>query len=107
VTGVILALATDFQIVHLRRSEGGTEAATSLLAIAYLMGAAAWWVFETMKLDFRDGLPALCLAGAVLAAIAAWRWGYPLYAGAAAAAVLIALARWHLGRALWDGPPPP
>jgi hypothetical protein len=101
VTGVILALATDFQIVHLRRSEGGTEAATSLLAIAYLMGAAAWWVFETMKLDFRDGLPALCLAGAVLAAIAAWRWGYPLYAGAAAAAVLIALARWPFGRLLW------
>jgi hypothetical protein len=101
VTGVILALATDFQIVHLRRSEGGTEAATSLLAIAYLMGAAAWWVFETMKLDFRDGLPALCLAGAVLAAIAAWRWGYPLYAGAAAAAILIALARWPFGRLLW------
>jgi hypothetical protein len=101
VTGVVLALATDFQIVHLRRSEGGTEAATSLLAIGYLMGAAAWWVFETIDLDFRDGLPVLCLAGAVLAAMAAWRWGYPLYAGAAVAAALIALARLPFGRLLW------
>jgi hypothetical protein len=101
VTGVILALATDFQVVHLRRSEGGTEAATSLLAIGYLVGAAAWWVFETMDFDFRDGLPVLCLAGAFLAAIAAWRWGYPPYAGAAAAAILIALARLPFGRLLW------
>lgn len=101
VTGIVLALATDFQIVRGRRVEGGTEAATSLLAIGYLMAAAAWLAFETMNLDFRDGLPALCLTAAVLAAAAAWRWGYPLYAGTAAAALLIALARLPFGRLLW------
>ncbi|MEA2601580.1 MAG: hypothetical protein QOF89_2572 [Acidobacteriota bacterium] len=101
VTGVVLALVTDFQIVHRRRSEGGTEAATSLLAIGYLLAAAAWWLFERMDFDLRHGLPVLCLAAAVLAAIAAWRWGYPLYAGAAAGAVLIALAQWPFGRLLW------
>ena len=101
VTGIVLAVATEYQIVPMRRAQGGTEAATSFLAIGYLMGAAAWLVFEPLKLDFRDALPVLCLTGAALAVAAAWRWGYPLYAGAAAAALLVALARPPAGRLLW------
>jgi hypothetical protein len=101
VTGIALAVATEHQIVHMRRAQGGTEAATSLLAIGYLMGAATWFVFEPLKLDFRDALPILCLVGAALAAASARRWGYPLYAGAAAAALLVALARLPGGRLLW------
>ena len=42
VTGIVLAAATEYQIVPMRRAQGGTEAATSFLAITYLMGAAAW-----------------------------------------------------------------
>jgi len=101
VTGVVLAVATEYQIGPMRRAQGGTEAAASFLALGYLMGAATWFVFEPLKLDFRDALPVLCLAGAALAVAAAWRWGYPLYAGAAAAALLVALARLPAGRLLW------
>ena len=101
VTGIALAVATDYQIVQMRRAQGGTEAATSLLAIGYLLGAATWLVFEPLNLDFRDALPVLCLTGAALAVAAARRWGYPLYAGAAAVALLVALARLPAGRLPW------
>jgi hypothetical protein len=99
--GIILAVATDYQIVRMRRTQGGTEAATSLLAIGYLMGAAAWWIFEILDFDSHDALLVLCLVGAVLAAVAAWRWGYSLYAAVATAALLVALACLPMGRLLW------
>jgi len=86
---------------RLRRRQGGVEAATSLLAIGLLLGAAAWFLFSASKLEAADGMAALCLLGAALAGAAAWRWGYPLYAAAGAAALLVALARLPAGRALW------
>jgi hypothetical protein len=101
VAGVVLALGTDYQIGPLRRRQGGTEAATSLLAISYVMGAAIWWVFEHLKGQTRNDLFVVFLLGAALAALAAWRWGYFLYAGAAAASLLEALACLHSGRLLW------
>ena len=100
-SGGALAALTEFLIGPRRRRQGGIEAATSLLAAGYLACAAAWWLFEPLQLDFRAGLPVLCLIGAALLAAAAWRWGYPLYAGAAAAALFVALARLPLGRLLW------
>lgn len=101
VAGAALAVATDYQIVRMRRSQGGTEAATSLLAIGYLMGAVAWVTLEYFKSRSLEELAVLCLAGALLAAAAAWRWGYPLYAGAGAVALLVALACLPFGRLLW------
>ncbi len=100
VAGAALWWLTEVLTGALRRREGGVEAATSLLAIGLLLGAAAWFLWNA-KLDFENGLPALCLIAAALAGAAAWRWGYPLYAGAAAAATLVALARLPAGRALW------
>lgn len=101
VAGAALAVATDYQIVQMRRSQGGTEAATSLLAISYLMGAVAWCTLEYFKSRSLAELAVLCLAGTLLAAVAAWRWGYPLYAGAATVALLVALACLPFGRLLW------
>jgi hypothetical protein len=100
-TGVVLVLATDYQIGFARRAQGGTESATSFLSIGFLLAAESWFVFEAQRLDLRDALPILCLTGAVLAAAAAWRWGYPSYAAAATAALLVALARLPCGRVLW------
>jgi hypothetical protein len=100
-SGVGLALVTEYQIVRMRRRQGGTEAATSFLAIAYGMGAATWWVFEVFQGETHDELLVLCLTGAVLIALAAWRWGYPLYAGASAVALFVALACLPAGRLLW------
>jgi len=99
VTGAALAILTDVQIHQLRRRQGGTEAATSLMAICYPLGAVAWWVFDSH--GDKALVPALCATGAVLLAAAAWRWGYPLYAGAAAAALFVLLARLPLGRLWW------
>jgi MFS family permease len=101
VAGAGLAVATDYQIVRMRRSQGGTEAATSLLAIGYLMGAAAWCILEFFGSRRLEELVVLCLVGAALAGAAAWRWGYWLYAGAAMAALLGALAGLPLGRLWW------
>jgi len=96
--GLGLTFATDVQIGSLRRRQGGIEAATSFMALGYLFGAVAWWVFESKT---SADVPILCLAGAVLCAAAAWRWGYPLYAAAATAGLLVATAHLSFGRLLW------
>lgn len=98
--GGALVVLTEVQIGILRRRQGGTEAATSLMAVIYLIGAVFWWVLWPSTLSFRNVLPGLCVTAAVLAA-AAWRWGYPLYAGAATATLLVALAGLPMGRLLW------
>jgi MFS family permease len=99
--GVALGALTEVQIGSQRRRQGGTEAATSFAAIGFLLGAAAWYLSRTADLPPHAELPILCLLGALLAGAAAWRWGYPAYAGAAAAALLVALARLPAGRLLW------
>jgi hypothetical protein len=101
VAGAGLAVATDLQIVRMRRSQGGTEAATSLLAISYLMGAVAWCTLHYFHALEVQGLIVLCFVGAALTGVAAWRWGYWLYAGTATAALLGALACLPFGRLLW------
>src|SRR6185312_6088019 len=101
VAGASLAVATDIQIVRMRRSQGGTEAATSLLAISYLMGALAWCTVHYFHALEVPGLVVLCLGGALLAGVAAWRWGYPFCAGVATVALLVALACLPFGRLLW------
>lgn len=101
VTGIALAFVTDALICRMRRAQGGIEAATSFLAIGYVMGAVTWCFFDHFHGHTRHDLLALCAVGAVLAAAAAWRWGYPLYAGAAAASLLGALGCLHSGRLLW------
>jgi hypothetical protein len=101
VAGASLAFATDYQIVRMRRSQGGTEGATSLLAIGYLIGAAAWCILEFFGSRSREELVVGCLVAAALAGVAAWRWGYSLYAGLATAALLVALAGLPCGRLLW------
>jgi hypothetical protein len=99
--GVALAATTEILIGPLRRRQGGVEAASSLLAIGFLVGAAAWVLLQPGSVEMRQAWPILCAAGAVLAGAAAWRWGYPIYAGAGTAAALVALAHLPAGRALW------
>jgi hypothetical protein len=98
--GVALTALTEVQIGPLRRRQGGTESATSFLAVGYLLGVIAWWMLAPSSLSLRHIFPGFFLS-AVLLAAAAWRWGYPLYAAAATAALLTALARLPFGRLLW------
>ncbi|HVT18832.1 MAG TPA: hypothetical protein VHQ90_21935 [Thermoanaerobaculia bacterium] len=99
--GAALAGLTEIQLDNMRRRQGGTEEATSLAAVGLLLGAVGWALVSEHALHLREGWPVFYAFAAALLAAAAWRWGYPLYALAAAAAVLTALAWLPAGRALW------
>jgi MFS family permease len=100
VFGSALIVVTDVQLVLMRRRQGGTEAATSLVGIGYLVGFA-FWNFDQAHWKSNDAVTATLFVAAFLLAIAAWRWGYPLYAGAAMAALLGSLTALPSGRLLW------
>lgn len=101
VFGGTSAIATDMLITFLRRRQGGIEAALSLVAVGCLTGFAAWVLFDPLKLDEQAALTGLYVFAALLLAAAAWRWGYPIYAGASAAALLGAVAAVPGGRLAW------
>lgn len=101
VFGVIAAIATDMLLTLMRRREGGIEAALSLAAVSCLIGFVGWVLFESLSLEDEAAVPLLFLAAALLLTIAAWRWGYPIYAGAAAASLLGAAAALPYGRLIW------
>jgi hypothetical protein len=99
--GVALVAATEFLITGMRWALGGIESATSLEGLGYLIGFVGWLCFETFKLKDDHATAATLLAAAVLLAVAAWRWGYPIYAGLAMAALLGCVAFLPFGRLLW------
>jgi hypothetical protein len=101
VFGLGTAVATDMMITLMRRRQGGIEEAASLAAVGYLIGFVAWLLLDQAELADEAALPALFLFAALLLAAAAWRWGYPLYAGAAAAALLGAVAAVPGSRLAW------
>jgi hypothetical protein len=107
VSGIALAVITEVQTGPLRRAQGGTEAATSFAALVFLCGGAAWFLTEAGTLSWPDRLDlvALGLLGAALAGGAAWRWGFPLYAGAAMASLLFSLAFLPAARWQWIAVP--
>lgn len=100
-TGLALVAGTELQLGSLRRRQGGTETATSFLAIGFLLSAAAWWLFESSGGDDRGRLALFALTAAALLAAAAWRWGYPLYAAAATAALFMAMLQLPWARLWW------
>ncbi|MFL6195170.1 MAG: hypothetical protein ACJ75H_13430 [Thermoanaerobaculia bacterium] len=99
--GLALAFATDFQMFGLKRRQGGTEAATSFSAVSGLFAFTAWFFLEMMDLKEREALTVTLFVAVPLLAVAAWRWGYPLYAACAAASLLAGLAAMPYGRMLW------
>lgn len=101
VHGLALAVLTELQIGKFKRSQGGTEAATSFAALGYLLGGLGWFAFRMFEQADREAFLLLLVEAALLLAVAAWRWGYPIYAGAATAALLGALAHLPFGRVLW------
>jgi hypothetical protein len=99
--GILLAMATEVQLGRLRRTHGGTEAATAFLAVGYLLGGLLWLVIREGKLGERAGINlALALVGGLCAA-AAYRWGYSVFAATAAVAAFLLAARGPYGRLLW------
>ncbi|HXV60964.1 MAG TPA: hypothetical protein VEK15_09750, partial [Vicinamibacteria bacterium] len=83
VLGVGSFALTEIQIVQYRRAQGGTEAATSFLAVCFLT-AFFLLLFEDSGI-FRDFLRVTTLLTSILFALASWRWGFALYGGISAA----------------------
>ncbi len=98
--GAGLVAATEFQITQMKRVRGGVEAATSLAGIGFLAGFA-FWIFEKAGLKDDHAFAATLLVAALLLAVAAWRWGYPLYGGAAVAAFLGSVLPFSGARLVW------
>jgi hypothetical protein len=101
VAGTALLVLTEVQIDTLRRRQGGTEAATCVMGLGFLLGAAAWWLWGMAGLTPHLALGMFCLLAAALSGAAAYRFGYPLAAAASTAALLVALALLPAGRLLW------
>jgi hypothetical protein len=100
-----MTVVTEWLTGPLRRRQGGIEAATSFLALSCLLSGGLWVLARSSGVDLMAHLGLLAAGAAALLAIAAWRWGYPLYAGLAAASLLLALARLPVGRLLWIAVP--
>jgi hypothetical protein len=88
------ATATEVQTGRLRRAQAGAEYATAILAT--ICAALAWCslLSHFSVGEYAVGITAVC-------ALAAWRWGYALFAGVAAACFLVACAQTSLGRVAW------
>lgn len=105
------ALCAFFGAAFLALAE--TQARSPSLALRGGVGAASFWgicalvagLFFLLEENLRLSKPAgpnLVLAGAaVLFALAAFRWGIPVFAGFSGAAFFVLLARAPQGRLLW------
>ena len=98
--GVALAAVTDIVIDRCSFRPTGAEAATSLLAVSYLC-AAAFALLDSQHLRDHETLRLTCPWCAAVFALAAWRWGFRLYAGAAAFFVLLLAAQFSGARPIW------
>ena len=99
--GGALVVATEFQIGTLRRTQGGTESATAFLGSCYLLGGLFWILVEVLKPGEDASITLGLIGAATVLALAAYRWGYVLFAGASAAALFALLARGPFGRVSW------
>ena len=99
--GGVLVGAAEFQIGTLRRRQGGTEAATAFLGLAYLAGSVLWLVFAGMHLGEEASINVALILAMLLLGAAAYRWGYTLFALASGVALFLLMARGPLGRLLW------
>jgi hypothetical protein len=98
--GVALAVITDIVIDRCSFQPTGAEAATSLLAAGYLC-AALYVLLDDLHHGGHGVLRLTYLWCAAVFALAAWRWGFRLFAGAAALCVLLLAAQFPGARPLW------
>ncbi len=101
VFGIALVVATEIQIGPLRRAQGGSEAATALLGVCYLLGGLLWQIADGAELRGEAWINLALVLVVTLLGAAAYRWGYALFAAVAAGAMFLLLARGPFGRPLW------
>ena len=99
--GAVFVIATEVQVGRLRRAQGGTEAATALLAVGYLVFGLSWLLSQVGHVRGSGWVNLTLGLLAVACGAAAYRWGYTLFAAAAAVAAFLLAARGPFGRVLW------
>jgi hypothetical protein len=99
--GCGLAALTEVQLVAMKRRQGGTEAATAILAVILIVGSLLFLVAESGKPEERVLIDMALILSAIVLWAAAFRWGYSIFAVAAAICVFVLLARGPSGRLVW------
>jgi hypothetical protein len=99
--GLVLVAATELQIGPGRRRQGGTEAATAFLGASYLLFGLAWSLSRIAGVRGDAALTTALALAVLVCGAAAWRWGYSVFAVAAAGAAFFLAARTPAGRLLW------
>ncbi len=99
--GVACLVATEAQENAPRLALRGGAGATCFWGVVFSLGGLFLLLEETLKVRGEDGLTIVALASLVLWALAAWRWGSPVYAGFAGISLFLLLARAPLAHLLW------
>ncbi len=99
--GVACLVATEAQENAPRLALRGGAGATCFWGILFSLVGLFLFLEETLKVREKGGVTIVVLASLALWALAAWRWGSPVYAGFAGISLFLLLARAPLGRLLW------
>jgi hypothetical protein len=97
--GLALVAATEVLLGPLKRADFGVEAATALMAAAYLSIGAG--LVATNRVDDDRAFVIFLAVAAAICAAGAWRWGFAFLCAGAVACVFLLLARLPAGRVFW------
>jgi hypothetical protein len=97
----VCIVATEVQERSPALALRGGAGATSFWGILFFLAGVFLFLEETLKVRERGGMTLLLLAALAAYALAAWRWGSPVYVSFAAISFFLLLARAPSGRLLW------
>jgi hypothetical protein len=97
----VCIVATEVQERSPALALRGGAGATSFWGILFFLAGGFLFLEETLKVRERGGMTLLLLAALAAYALAAWRWGSPVYAVLASISFFLVLARAPSGRLLW------
>jgi len=98
--GLLLCGLADIQFGALRREEGGTEAATALVGLAYVLVGSGLLMLDARLAD-RMLLSWLFAMATLAFAAGAWRWGMRVCAAVAGVSFFLLLTQGPAPRLLW------
>jgi hypothetical protein len=93
--------ATECLEASPRLARRGAAGATAFWGSVFLLVGLGLFILDGAGVNFDRALDAVLLAGALVWALACWRWGNPLFAGLSAISLFLFLGRLPLGRVLW------
>jgi hypothetical protein len=99
--GAACLVVTDVLEASPRSARRGAAGATSLLGVGFFLLGLGLFLVESVRLHVDDAIDLLLVAAVCACALAAWRWGSPLFAGLGGVALFCYLARLPNGRILW------